>query len=185
MGIACQETFIVIKESPIREVLVWVFDLLEKKSILPALDEYEPILLNDTEQEEFDDVQIYPKSVEEARDVILNHPTGGIISFEFGKYILKIGCTCLRDNYLSGLSIWIHDYAYREEAKSYDRIIDLLHGGLSSLRTIQGWNLMDFIDGEEDEVLRVQSGKFQGEFKLDLRGDKIIMDRRKDAKYFE
>jgi hypothetical protein len=185
MGIACQETFIVIKERPLKEALVWVFHLLEKNNILPALDEYEPILLNDTEQEEFDDDEIYPKSIEEAKDSILNHPTGGIIAFKFGKYILNMGCTCLRDNHLAGLSIWIHDYAYRENTELYDKVIDHLHNGLSSLRTIQGWNMMDYIDGEEDEILRVYSGNFQGEFKLDLRGDKIVKDGRKDGKYFE
>ncbi|MCG8575322.1 MAG: hypothetical protein MI810_10590 [Flavobacteriales bacterium] len=189
MGIACQETFMVIEERPFKETFSTLFELLKKHELYPCLDEYEPILLNDTEEEEFEtieELEVYPKSHEEAYQAVLEHPTGGIIAFDLGGYVLNFSPTCLKDHTINAISIWIHDSAYREDIfDRYNQLIDDIHLRFGSLRTIQGWNMMDFVDSEEDEVLRVYKGDFKGEYKLDLRGEIVITDRRKNGEWFE
>lgn len=187
MGIACVETLMVIKEAPLRETMQAVFDVFLSQNMLPTIDALSPILLNETGDGNEDALcEIYPTNTEEAFAAILNHPTGGIIEFQWNGKQISVACTCRKEDFVCAASFWIFEsYYHLEVGRRYDEIIDVCHEKLNALRTIQGWNLMDYIDSEACEAERVYDGIFEGAYRLDLRGRLVFQDVRVNNGWFD
>lgn len=172
------ETFLVLPPQPLRLTLEAVFSVLYAHGLELSPDDY--ILLNDTEEEDFDlDTQIPINGNPLALFTLLAHPGGGIVPFDLEQSFFHVASTSLKNNLIHGLTFFMFEGEYRYHQSVYDAIVNECHQQFNSLRTIQGWNLMDYIDSEAGEIERVYQGIFAGEYALDLRGATIITDKRK------
>lgn len=112
-----------------------------------------------------------PKKIIDENDAlnrIIENPFAGWIQYSFKGCTILVSFISLTPLKINGILLSAFAEEYEFQKTKLNVIINQLHMEFKALRTIQGINIFDDFEPEE-EILRVNRGSFIGKYKIDMR----------------
>lgn len=167
------EVLFILKEGNIKDYVSQIHAMLRKDGFDISTDDN--YCLNDSEDEIYEPKQI--SDPQEVLNLITFHPYGGYLHYSLDDKKILIAFETVNNNCVRAITFSIFENDYIASKKRYDSLISSVSFGLNSIRTIQGIDLMDTLDWE-DEVHRIDQDIYDGTYVLDIRHEKVISDYR-------